>query len=92
MLGVLGPTREDAAYNWVRRPEGHNVFGLYAIGPQEARPWWFQEVKTGDANRAPAHETREAALQRMDEDKNRKWRRMNLGITGYFTGRNRRAA
>lgn len=90
-LGSLAAyTRDDPRY-WDHKPDTHNAVGLFAIGPQEARPWWFSEVKTGDANRAPAHETRNAALQRMQEDKNRRLRRMSLGVTGSFTGRNRRA-
>lgn len=95
MLGELGSLAEhtrDHAHYWDDRPEDHNVFGLFAIGPQEARPWWYEDVRTGDKNRAPATETRNAALQRMDGDKQRRLYRMNLGIGGHFTGRNRRAA
>jgi hypothetical protein len=105
MFPQLGPlaayTRDDHRY-WNRKPDDHNVVGLFDIGrwektghpvsPQEHRPSHYHEVKTGNAHTAPAHETREAALQRMDSDKQRRLRRMSLGVTGAFTGRNRRAA
>ena len=81
-------TRDDPKY-WDRRPDGHNALGLFAIGPQEARPWWFHDVKTGDANRAPATESREAILAREAEQKRARLRRMALGATGARTGRNR---
>jgi len=95
MLPELGSlarlTREHPEY-WNHRPRDHNGAGLFVFGPQEARPWWFLEVRTGEANAAPAHETRQAAYQRMDEEKNRRLRRMSLGVSGVFTGRNRRRA
>lgn len=91
-LGSLAEYTRDHPDYWNHKPDGHNAVGLFAIGPQEARPWWFAEVRTGDAHTAPAHETRQAAYQRMDAEKNRRLRRMSLGVTGAFTGRNRRAA
>ena len=92
-LGLLAAyTRDDPRYNWERLPEGHNAFGLFAIGPQEARPWWFAEVRTGDANLAPSTESREAVLAREDELRRSRLRRMGLAVGGAFTGRNRRAA
>jgi hypothetical protein len=83
-------TRDNPLY-WNHRPDDHNVVGLFAIGPQEARPWWFAEVQTGNANRAPSTETREAILAREQEQKRARLRRMGLGTTGAFTGRNRRS-
>ena len=82
-------TRDDAAY-WDHKPDDHNDVGLFNIGPQESRPWYYQDVVTGDANRAPETETREAVLAREAEHKRARLRRMGLGMTGAFTGRNRR--
>ena len=89
MLGALGPPREDPTYDWEHRPDGHNPFGLFAIGPQEARPWWFAKVKTGNANTAPSVESREAVLAREAEAKRARLRRMGVAATGAFTGHNR---
>lgn len=83
-------TREHPDYDWEHRPDGHNASGLFAIGPQEARPSWPYRVKTGDANTAPSTETRGAVLAREAEQKRARLRRLSLGATGTFTGRNRR--
>ena len=90
-LGLLAAhTRDDPRYWQGPRPHDHNGVGLFMFGPQPARPWWFLEVRTGDAHKAPATETREAAYQRMDAEKRRRLYRMSLGTTGVFTGRNRK--
>lgn len=82
-------TREDPRY-WESRPRDHNGAGLFVDGPQEKRPSWPHKVKTGSKNRAPATESRQAALRRMNEERRRRLYRMSLGISGAFTGRNRR--
>jgi hypothetical protein len=56
--------------------------------PKIKQPGWRNDVRTGDANRAPEHETREAALQRMAEAKRRKLRLIEA-ICGRPTGHNR---
>lgn len=95
MLGVLGSlavlSRDQADY-WNHKPRDHNGAGLFVIGPQEKRPSWPYKVKTGEANRAPETESREAILAREAEAKRNRVRRLTLGVTGVFTGRNRRAA
>jgi hypothetical protein len=92
-LGQLAAhTRDDPRYWQGPRPHDHNGVGLFMFGPQPARPWWFLEVKTGSAHTAPSVETREAVLAREAEAKRARLRRMNLGVTGAFTGRNRKAA
>jgi hypothetical protein len=88
-MGIV--TRDDPEY-WNHKPDDHNDVGLFAIGPQESRPSLFREIETGDANRAPETETRDAILAREAEHKRARLRRMGLGMTGAFTGRNRRKA
>jgi hypothetical protein len=58
------------------------------IFPKLKQPGWRNDIKTGDANRAPEHETREAALQRMAEATRRKLR-LAAAICGQPTGHNR---
>ncbi len=45
--------------------------------PRLKQPGWRNDTNTGNANRAPEHETREAALQRMQESRRRKLRLLN---------------
>lgn len=95
-------TRDDPRY-WDNKPEDHNDLGLYDIGPwektgipacpQEKRPSLYFDIKTGEANRAPATETREAALGRERLRKLARLERMSLALTGVRTKRrNRRKA
>lgn len=88
-LGSRGHLTRDTPSYWDHKPRDHNGAGLFASGPQEARPSWPYKVKTGSANTAPSVESREAVLARADEEKRRRLRRMSLGTTGAFTGRNR---
>ena len=88
-MGQLYSTRDHPEY-WSHKPRDHNGAGLFAFGPQEARPSWPYEVKTGDAHTAPATETREAILAREAETQRARLRRMGVAVTGQFTGRNRR--
>jgi hypothetical protein len=90
MLPELGPalTREDPRY-WDSKPRDHNGAGLFVFGPQEKRPAWPHRVKTGAANRAPATESRKAALGRMKAEQRRRLYRMSLGVAGALTGRSR---
>jgi hypothetical protein len=89
-LGSLAPrTRDDSRY-WDQKPRDHNGAGLFVYGPQEKRPSWPYRVRTGSGNRAPSTESRGAALARIDAEKRSRLHRMSLGVTGAFTGRNRR--
>lgn len=90
---TLASDSRDVDTYWEHCPADHAQTGLFLGGPEEKRPSLYHDVKTGDANRAPTHETREAALQRMDEEKNRRLRRMGLAVSGRFVrNRQRRAA
>ena len=53
-------------------PGDDNFAGLYRHGPQEKHPSWRRVVRTGDANRAPETETREAILARKESEKQRR--------------------
>lgn len=83
-------TRDDPAY-WTTMPADHTPAGFFVHGPQEERPSWPHKVKTGNANRAPATESRGAALQRMDTERRRRLYRMALAVAGLPIGRNRKS-
>jgi hypothetical protein len=110
---VITLTRDDPRY-WDHKPDDHNEVGLYDIGPwektgipacpQEKRPSLFFDIKTGDANKAPETETREAILAREELEKARRLllmaeaeeirreariNRISRALAGQFTGRNR---
>lgn len=66
--------------------------------PQLAQPWWYRDVKTGDAHRSDEHPANVRRRQRNEREiKLRRLirrggaSRMAVALTGRFT-RNRRAA
>jgi hypothetical protein len=91
-------TRDDPRY-WDDKPDDHNDVGLFDIGPwektgipacpQEKRPSLYFDIKTGEANRAPEVESREAIFAREEELRLSRLRRMGIATTGARTGRNR---
>ena len=90
---TLAPDTRDSSEYWDHCPADHASTGLFLGGPEEKRPSLYHDIRTGEANRAPTHETREAALQRMATEKARRLRRMGLAVSGRFTrNRSRKAA
>jgi hypothetical protein len=85
--GLSASTRESAEY-WDHKPEDHAQTGLFLGGPEGEKVGWLRDIYVGDANTAPSHETREAALQRMAEVMRRKIRLITAIVSGN-TGRNR---
>lgn len=77
----LSPRRDSAAY-FDHKPTDHDAVGLFVGGPRGEKVGWLRDVETGALHTAPAHETREAAFQRMDETQRRKWRRLGLALAG----------
>lgn len=75
--GLCFATRDERAYPWEHRPVDHNEQGLFIGGPEGEKVGWLRDINVGTANAAPTHETREAALQRMQEQKRRKLRLIN---------------
>lgn len=92
-IGLVRITRDDPQY-WSRKPRDHNGAGLFASGPQEARPSWAYKVPRGNAE--PATESGAAARRRQTYEREqavvrmqRRAGRFATAITGRFVGRNR---
>lgn len=80
-------TRDDPRY-WDCKPRDHNGAGLFIHGPQEERPAWPRDVKTGNAHRTD--EPRAVAIGRMRSERVRRLQRLARAAQGEFTGYNRR--
>ena len=70
-----------------------------SVLPQLAQPWWYRDVKTGDANRSDEHP--DLVRRRQRNEREIKLRRairrggasrLAVAVTGARTGRNRKAA
>jgi hypothetical protein len=77
VAGLCAFGRDEPEYNWDHRPKDHDDAGLFIGGPAGEKVGWLRDINVGDANRAPTHETRGAALQRMGESRRRKLRLLN---------------
>ncbi len=77
VAGLCASGRDEPAYNWGHRPKDHTEAGLFIGGPEGEKVGWLRDINVGNANTAPTHETREAALQRMREQTRRKLRLLN---------------